>query len=170
MIKNDFPYNSKNIYYAIHSTKQKTVSNVRLTRSENQGIYVSPDIFFLGDFIYNMIPPKNVVKELSFYINLQDVDNIINLFNKKLQKNKIFNKMISGMFKQDYTLWGYFKKNTIKKLHFIKSKNEEELVAHFIKNDYQVKVFFNLEDLMFLQQNLNEVKNGQNDNYNFIVE
>lgn len=171
MIKNDYPYDDKNIFYAIHSNDKENISNVRLTQSKNQGIYVAPDVLYLTDYIYSMIPPKKIIKELKFYISLSEVDQLVHLFYKKLKSKKLFDKIFDHFFKsKDYFLWGYINNKNIKKVNFIKSKNKDDLVNYFINNKYNVKVFFNLEDLLYLQKELVNVKYGKTDEYNFIVE
>lgn len=167
MKQGQYPYPEDKIYYAIHKEGHNAVTGLRLMKSDNQGIYVAPNLDYLSSYIQSMVPGNN--PSLTLYYTLKDLKSI-----KKLMEQKEYSKIrdiSKGIFKSRKYLWGFVLPSNIRSVSFILSNSVSDVNEFLIKRKKTpYKIIFKASDLDEIIEIMEQVKNGETSEYNFIVE
>lgn len=167
MKQGEYPYQEDKIYYAVHKEGHNTVTGLRLMKSDKQGIYVAPNLDYLSSYIQTMVPGNNPT--LTLYYTLKDLKSI-----KKLMGQKEYSKIrdiSKGWLKGRKHLWGFVLPSNIRSVSFILANSTSDVKDFLIKKkNTTYKMIFNASDLDEIIEVMEQVKNGETSEYNFIVE
>jgi len=158
-----YPYPDESLYFAIHKTKHDTGRSLEFSRSKNQGIYVADSVSYIRSFIKNFAPGEE--SRLALCYSFNDMKKMLDMLNKKdISKVKVIPSFGLGKRK----LWGYVLEDDVRKIRFYQARTKHELEKYLEKQNKELKAAFNASEVAYIIANMEKVKNGETDQYNFV--